>query len=723
MSRYTYAYVWPHIVKGETIGEIRRMVDATDGSKMDLPYYDKRDGQLIAGASSLEKPWPLMGLDTYVNMLGTVYAPEGQKKGHAYRSLGYQAVNAISGSGAVMHSDWSPIATAKEIVVPYDDDEPGIKYAHALWQFFKKTALQPKLWFICFKGIKKGGDVCDWIKLQPGFENWNELDALDDHPRKDELIARLDAYTEANKHQALPDWKAEQEWLDPEKIDTALRPVHRLPVEMLPPAFAEWIQDVAYRMQSPLEYAAVAAIVMAGAVIGSACGVRPKRNDDWTVYPNLWGIITGPPGSLKSPVLAEMVAPLHKLDSASFADYAAKKKDYDAERMAYDARLSDVKTKTKAGARASHDQGQAVEDLKKQMEGEPTKPPCKRFLIHDATVEAMCVILQDNPRGVLLFQDELYGLLTAWDQDHRAAERPFYLAAWNGNVPHTVNRITRDSVRIESATVSILGGMQPDTLRRYMVDSCDNMNDGLMQRFQLSIYLDQNETRRTGQTVDARPNNKARQAAHAVVEQISKTNFKDYGALEDPEREGSAPFYRFDDQAQQFFFEWYHDLQQKMSRCDDSVIEQHLSKYQSLMPSLALIFHVIAIANGTGGMKGISLQSAELAAAWCDLLEEHARRIYGLSQPGQFATVQFLAQKLEAGAFAEVFTARDVMRKQWKGLRDQAEIDRACASLVEHNWLRKVEKRHINGKGGRPSVQYHINPKVGASKHGRQVSR
>ena len=53
----------------------------------------------------------------------------------------------------------------------------------------------------------------------------------------------------------------------------------------------------------------------------------------------------------------------------------------------------------------------------------------------------------------------------------------------------------------------------------------------------------------------------------------------------------------------------------------------HLAEYRSLMPSLAVILHVIdSVDAGVGGP--VSGVAAERAAAWCRYLEGHPRRLY-----------------------------------------------------------------------------------------------
>jgi Protein of unknown function (DUF3987) len=53
-----------------------------------------------------------------------------------------------------------------------------------------------------------------------------------------------------------------------------------------------------------------------------------------------------------------------------------------------------------------------------------------------------------------------------------------------------------------------------------------------------------------------------------------------------------VPFLRFDPAAQEIFDDWRAELEQRQ-RAEDPVLLSHLAKYRSLMPSLALILHLI----------------------------------------------------------------------------------------------------------------------------------
>lgn len=84
---------------------------------------------------------------------------------------------------------------------------------------------------------------------------------------------------------------------EPESIGQQLPTVPPLDTALIPAPLRNWIADVAHRMQCPVDYCAVGALVALAGVVGAAIGIRPKRKDDWLVVPNLWGGVIGPPSN------------------------------------------------------------------------------------------------------------------------------------------------------------------------------------------------------------------------------------------------------------------------------------------------------------------------------------------------------------------------------------------------------------------------------------------
>ncbi len=172
------------------------------------------------------------------------------------------------------------------------------------------------------------------------------------------------------------------------------------------------------------------------------------------------------------------------------------------------------------------------------------------------------------------------------------------------------------------------------------------------------------------------------------------------------------PFLRFDAQAEEEVWRpWFMELQRKVEDQDlHPAIASHLTKYRSLMPSLALIFHLVEYADG-GPAGPVSKKAAHMAAAWCQYLESHARRLYALALDNGTMAASVLSKKIEEGKLENPFKVRTVQRKGWSRLTDNAEIKEALAILEDAHWVRQVAAP--KSTVGRPQEEsWEINPKA-----------
>ena len=500
-------------------------------------------------------------------------------------------------------------------------------------------------------------------------------------------------------------------WPKPQPVRNELLHVETLPPAIIPEPLRPWLVDISTRMQCPVDFTAVAALVMVGAVVGSGCGIRPKRKDDWLVIPNLWGGVVAPPTQLKTPSMEEALKPLSSLELKAKDDFDSCMKEYAGQIEMFKASREAIKREMFRAASAKNktdSSGPRPDELARNFAEleEPDKPVWNRFKTNDATIEKMGELLSDNPRGMMLFRDELIGLLASWDKEGREPDRAFYLEAWNGNGSITSDRIGRGTVFVKNLCVSICGGIQPTKLTPYLYQAVKGHdNDGLIQRLQLMVYPDQPTK---WELIDEFPDCEAKNKAFSVIETLTKKDFTKYGAvLDDGE---NIPYFRFADDAQEVFYEWLTELQRvKLSQDEEPIILEHLGKYRSLMPSIALIFHLIELAD-TGGQGPVSLQAAQMAAAWCAYLESHARRIYGLVTDIHHQAAARLSKKIKAGQLEDGFTAREVYRKGWSLLDSPENAQAACDELVDLGWLRQVMTKPEFQQ--REKVEYQINPKV-----------
>ncbi len=338
------------------------------------------------------------------------------------------------------------------------------------------------------------------------------------------------------------------------------------------------------------------------------------------------------------------------------------------------------------------------EKLTYLMKDAPPEPVLTRYKVSDTTIEKMHEILSQNPGGVLVFRDELMGFLESWEKKGHESDRSFYLEAWNGDKPYTIDRISRGTIHAKNICVSILGTTQPDKILSYLTKALTKLdNDGLIQRFQLLVYPDQ----KSWCHVDDHPNEEAKDRVFQICKTIDEMMFTDYGAKEhEPLYEGqyTTPYFRFSEEAQSYFYHWIQKLQKQLEAKEHPILLQHLSKYRSLMPSLALIFHIIDIAAGKRE-KGVSLTSVHQAAAWCEYLESHARRIYGKVLEPNYEAFPKLSKaeellawmKKQSSSLNQPLKRRFIMR--YSKFRSSKELDPLLYDLVQMGYIKEGERQ------------------------------
>ncbi len=494
-------------------------------------------------------------------------------------------------------------------------------------------------------------------------------------------------------------------WAEPMTLPDGLPPVESFDPVLLPKPLSGWVSDVSERMQVPPDFCAAGAVVIAAALVGRTVGIRPKRQDDWTVVPNLWGAVVGNPAMLKSAALAEVMHSLDRLVAKARKVYQAAEAIYEIEATTAEAMKAGIKERIRKAAR--DDNEATVRNLVARLKETeaPDEPKPKRYKTEDPTTEKLAELLIDNPRGLLVYRDELSAWLRSLDKQGREADRAFYLESWNGTGSFEIDRIGRGSLLVPALCVSILGGIQPGPLRSYVYEAARGGEgaDGLLQRFQLLVWPD---PPRSWSNVDRWPD-AAKERAFTVYERLDALSPKAAGATDDGE--GSMPALRFVPEAQEIFDEWRGELETCLRGDELSPsLESHLAKYRSLMPSLALVFYLISVVNGAvEAAGGVNAEAVLRATAWCEYLETHARRLYASAEDTALEGARVLLGRIRKGDVRDGCTIREVYRgHEWSRLSTPEEVNAAAAVLEEHDWLR-VEKV---GTQGRPTCRIRLHP-------------
>lgn len=593
-------------------------------------------------------------------------------------------------------ADWQALAGRRVTIWP-DFDEAGQRYADAVAAALRAQDCTVFIIDVAALDLPPKGDAVDWLAAHP-----------------DATAAEIAALPVVATSAAVGASAATGDgWPEPKPIQGALHPVPAFDAQiLLPEALRDWIMDEADRMPCPPDFVAAAALVVLGALIGARCAIKPKSRDSWLIVPNLWGGNVGLPSAKKSPAIGVALKPLDRLIARALEAHRADVEAFEADKTVFEARKDAIESRIKVAAKDAK-KGGDLDGLVKELQGHrqhaPDAPVLRRYKSNDTTIEKLGELLRDNPAGLLVLRDELVGLIASWDRQGREGERAFYLEAWNGNAAFDTDRIGRGSIFIPNLCVSIFGGIQPDKLTGYLEHAAHALaNDGMLQRFQVLVYPDH----RTWEWTDRLPAKAARERAFVVFEVLADFDPVAWGAAPADDVD-KFPHFRFDDTAQDIFIEWSSDLHgTKMPAEDHPIVAQHLAKFDKLFPALALILHLADCA--ASGRRGpVTSEVALRAAAWCEYLEAHARRCYGLLTDDGLRAAQALADKLRQGKLANGFTARDVRRNQWRSLTTEEAVQAALDWLEDEDWLRAEEVGGTGPGSGRRTYRYFTNPRIG----------
>src|SRR5262249_54918104 len=223
-----------------------------------------------------------------------------------------------------------------------------------------------------------------------------------------------------------------------------------LPHGILPSIIEDFAREQGETMGADPTGLAVAALTVCAAAIPDRIRLQVKRHSYWTEATRLWVALVGDPSTMKTPILNEAARPLDRINNELWQTYNAAMAKWWA--------------------------------LPKAAQRTTPQPKHTLVRINDVTIESAQEILRDSPNGMLYLRDELSGFFGAIDKyagvRGAAVDRAFWLQAYNGG-PYTYNRVARGSGYIPHLSVSVLGGIQPEAMRKVISDAVD---DGLIQR-------------------------------------------------------------------------------------------------------------------------------------------------------------------------------------------------------------------------------------------------
>lgn len=660
-----------------------------DGSKRIFPMRPEGSGRYAKAEPQFppnQKPIYAIGALTK-RPEAIVWVVEGESCADALRRLQITATTS-GGATSANSADWTPLS-GRDVVIWPDNDAEGTAYQEAVINKLQGIARTIRTVDVSKLGLVDKGDCVDWLEANPNAtaEQIAQLPTIEATKPVAEVLGVLEVPTP-------------ELWGDPEPLPE-LPEVKSFNPEFLPPVLRDYVGDISERMQCPPDFTAATCMAMVSSAIGRQISIRPKRVDSWAVVPNLWGMIVGRSGIMKSPAMSAALAPLRRMQSEAFEAHERAVQEHEVI-----AKLNKLKAEAdskKASGLVKNGRFDDAQDLLANAQSMQEEPTVRRYLVNDSTVEALAETLEENPNGVLVDRDELAGWLKSLDKDGQQEARAFYLTAADGDKGFTTDRIGRGRGKhIPAVCVSIVGGIQPGVLAYYVRDTQKqgSGDDGLLQRFGVMVYPD---ISKQWHNVDRPPNKQAQEAVNELIQNLCNLDLVRIGAEHDPYQ--PIPFLRFNNVAQDLFDEWRGHLEERLRGDEEHpAIVSHLSKYRKLVPSLALINHLCG--NGTGQ---ISERSLIRALEFSKYLESHALRVYSYASRPDVDGAKTILAKFRAGKLPERFAVRDVYKAGWSGLATPDEARAPIRLLTEYGYLRELKP--VNPTG-RPTQQYEAHPSL-----------
>lgn len=442
------------------------------------------------------------------------------------------------------------------------------------------------------------------------------------------------------------------------------------PIDRLPQPLADYVAKSAEAIGCEPCLVAMSALAACAAAIGDARAVQVKAG--WIEFPVLWTLSIAPSGSLKTPA---MKAAMHGLEEA-------QKKSFEV------FRLDEAQHKAAVADWIKHDKKGA----------EPTPPQLASYYIGDATLESIGVLLDTNPRGLLLMRDELSGWLGGFDKYSEGNEAAQWLEFHSGNSVR-IDRKGGDkkTIYIPRALVSVTGTIQEPVLRKLLSgNNAKHFDNGLAARFLMVMPPELERHWREAVTSPAL----TQRYADLISDLLKLTpQIDNETGRRVPTKLTWTP------EAKKRWIEFYNTHAKEMCGFKSGRLKSAWSKLEGQAARLALVFHCVReiyLPSPGDNATTISADTLNAALVWIEWLKNETRRIYyTLANEGDTRQADRLITFARRNGGS--ITARDAARVGAGG-RDVAAVEKIMAGLVTAG-LAEWVKPELS-KVGRPTRRF-----------------
>ena len=534
--------------------------------------------------------------------------------------------------------------------------------------------------------LRRRGISIDEIRFLLKERNKNCAPPLDDE-EIEKIINSIQRYSEGPEN---IDWK------DPVLNFSVKQPLtDDIDPAILPDYSKDFIIKAAENIGLPLAALFVAIATVFSAILGSAFRVSAKLSSNYKVSLNVWGVVIAPPSSKKTSAFDILEEPIKSIEN-----YYAEERDKVL------LKIKDEQSKLKAEKKTFKNDEVKSAELEDKISNLKSQPiPNWLFMTNDNTPEALLEVFRSNYRGILLARDELRGIFDSLHKKGYENLRSILTESFNGGKSYSLTRVTRGLIQVDSMTLSILGGLQPDVMMQIFPDELrrGQGSDGLLARFQLICNYSSSQVKPPNYDVsydlEKRDLHRLLIRAHEITKQYNQTKL---------------PF------AEELYFsDAGYEVFQKYSKhihaciTNEDITNQgwrsHIGKFERLVMVLAAQFYIIDnLRAGQKIQKEIPEKYVSSAIEVAKYMEYQLEQLY--FSMGKNLAAQALVTKILNGSITDGMSLRKIYKHEWSHLKDKDAVLAAIEDISESNWVALVNE---SPKGGGPiTTLIKLNPKL-----------
>ena len=419
------------------------------------------------------------------------------------------------------------------------------------------------------------------------------------------------------------------------------------PLDIFPETIRNIIESLNEYENYNIDFTAASFLTVFAAAMGNTWSVRFMTG--WVSRPIIYMVLVGSPSCGKTPPLQQAVTPLLKLDGEYDQIYCKEMNTYRKwERMS------------------------ARQREKQSLPEEMNMPQRKCHVVVDSTVEALIGALRDNPRGVLIYKDEIDSLLSNFNR-YNGSDEGYFLSLFSGTPFKYSRKSNNEHIFLANPYCSIIGSTQPGRLGEQFGGK--RMMNGFSSRF-LKVYPEINEMPSWNDT--AMPD--------GILEEWERIIRKVAGINPPTCQEGKANSIElpFSLEAKRRVIRWKDEINNKIYSDNESdAVRALCGKLETYLIRFCLIIQIMRGVCGESNMEEIDLGTAENAIMLTEYFRNMENRI---------------APEIDTGILDNRFTGL------LAGLRDSFSTSDAVAEALKLGISESSVKRFLRD-GGRGFIR------------------